>query len=251
MLMFLFIVIAGTTLQVRPNNQPMHPKMQIPYHTTKTQPFRPPHFADQKTKTLTYGMLRAESRLAPCQIKIQGEGGDVSIDWNRGSLRQDTAAGSWSYVKGILTVKGKSGFYRGAANRSDVLDYLAALTGGADTFARQLLFRQKPFSDFFSADETARVVGSEVLKNGTPTYILSVSGKAIRGSINIRKKDLLVVAADAVTLAPSGADAYHAQRTYAYLPFPGETVFRLRGKPNGKIKPLPKSAIKIGKHLIR
>jgi hypothetical protein len=220
------------------------------YHTTKSLPWRPPHFADARSKKLTYAMLNAEAHVAPRQIKIQGEGGAATIYWNGSQLRQDSATGSWSFGHGTLAVATKSGFYKGTANRSDALDYLAALTGGADTFARQLLFRQKPFADFLGPDETVRLVGNVTLA-GTPTYILSINGRAIRGSLNIRKSDDLVIAAEAATLSPTGAEVYRAQRTYQYLTLPSTKIFKLKPKNGQHVKPLPKSAIKIGKHLVK
>ena len=248
--MVLSSLAIGIAIQVYPGNKQKPKATQIPFHTSKPLPFHPPRFANPKSRKLAYAMIKAEAHLGPSQIRIRGDGGYVVVDWDNGNVRQDGPGGSWSYRGGILSVMCGKGFFRGKANRADVLDYLVPLVGGADTFARQLLSRQRPFSDFFSADETVQLKGSMSM-NGSTVDILHISGKVIRGDLMIRKADNLVLAAYASSLSPTGAEVYRAERTYGYRQLPSESVFRLSPKPGSKVKPLPKGAIKLGKRLVR
>ncbi len=224
-----------------------------PKRTNKTytkrprQPFQPPHFADAKARAVTYSMLRAERTLGPVRIKISGEGGNALIAWNRGSIRQDGHGGSWVYKTRTLTVACPKGFFQGAATHADTLDYLAMLTGGADTMARQLLLRQHPFEDFFTPDSTVRLTGVEG-SGPDRADIVQISNRMIRASLFVRRRDHLVLSAEADTLSPSGKVVYRASRSYVYKPLtnPG-SVFHLSHRRGAKVKPLPKSAIKFGK----
>jgi len=243
-------LLFGIAFQVYPGNKPVPHTMRIPYHTPKPKPVGPPHFYNAESKRVTYAMNRAETHLGPKKVEIRGTEGAINIYWNRGNIRQDSAGGSWVYRSGVLAVQCRKGFFRGEANRSDVLDYLAKLTGGADPFARQLLFKENPFSVFFSPGETVRLVGSATL-NGFPAYILQIDGKSFRGDLMVRKNDNLVLSADATSLSPTGSEVYNARRTFAYERLPGSSIFRLRPKSGTKVQKLPRSAIHIGTRLTR
>ena len=226
------------------------PKKSYVYHTAKAKPLKPPHFASPAAKALTSAMLNAEAHLGRRRVDIRGEGGHIVVDWDSGKLRQDSAGGSWSYRGGVLSVACRKGFYRGSANKADVLDYLVALTGGADTFARQLLYRQRPFSDFFAPDETVRI-GGIITLGGSPATILQMNGKHIRGTLMVRKSDHLVISAQATSLSGVGTRLYDESRTYSYSPLKSESVFVLRPRKGAKVRVLPKGAIHIGKRLVK
>jgi hypothetical protein len=215
----------------------------VPRHTS----FQPPHFANAKARSLTYAMLRAERKLGPVTIHITGEGGTTDIAWDSGRIRQDGNGASWTYRSGQLTVRCKKGLYSGKADRADVLDYLAVLTGGADTLSRQLLLHQHPFEDFFTPDSTVRVAGT-ITVSGQRADILEISGRVVQASLWVRRKDHLVVWAQAASLSPTHNVIYRARRTYTYRPL-GHTskLFELVHSTSLKPKPLPQGAIKIGK----
>lgn len=246
--MFPTVVAVCALAQVRPGPHAPKPTKEV-LHTVKTHPFQPPHFATRGAKSLTYAMLRAEGHLGPTRIRISGEGGNATIDWYNGELRQSGSGGTWVYRRGILTVSCRKGFFRGKANRSDLLDYVTALTGGLDTFARELLFHQRPFEDFMSADQTARIAG-HIRIGGSDAQVLQLDGKSLRATLMVRRRDHLVLSADADTLSPSGALLYRAHRSYGYAPVSDTGVFYLRPPRGTKVRKLPKNAIKIGHHFV-
>ena len=144
----------------------------------------------------------------------------------------------------MLSVRNGKSFYRGKATHADVLDYLANLTHGEDSFARSLLLRALPFDDFFGPGDTVKLVGHMAMK-GQPTDIVQIAGPALKASLYVRSTDHLVLGADAQSIGSDKQELYHEQCSLSYtrLANASKGTFQLTPPLGAKVKVLPKAAL--------
>jgi hypothetical protein len=224
--------------------------LSIPNGAPLVNHFRPhlpmPRFANEKAKEVSIRVLRSIRKIKPCEIVVQRSDRKAVIFWDAGKILQKNPSDTWAYDGKNLMVRVGKNFYRGKANHADVLDYLAQLTNGEESFSRSFLVHSNPLEDFFAPNATVRL-GTMTVK-GIPSTILEIEGPGSRSSIVVKDASDLPESVSTDTLDGSGKVILRDMAEYRYLPLPARaSLFELEPANHVQPKRLPKNALRYSK----